>query len=121
MRMISRNINISLSFAHPIFCLWSLAGAKHSRILKKFCPPYLLAGIATLLIGSVPHDQCSMEKYNQIVMCSRFISRGGSGTAVISKMEHFVIIASGSDVNYYHKALYLACCSSPRSVSDLMD
>ena len=41
------------------------------------------------------------------------INRGGSRTAATSKMERFVII-----VNYYHKALHLGCCSSPRSASD---
>ena len=38
--------------------------------------------------------------------------RGGSRAAATSKMECFVII-----VNYYHKALHLGCCSSPRSAS----
>ena len=42
--------------------------------------------------------------------------RGGSRTAATSKMERFVIIVNGA-VNYYHKALHLGCCSSPRSVS----
>ena len=36
--------------------------------------------------------------------------KGGSRAAATSKMERFVII-----VNYYHKALHLGCCSSPRS------
>ena len=40
------------------------------------------------------------------------ICRGGSRTAATCKMERFVII-----VNYYHKALHLARCSSPRSAS----
>ena len=39
-------------------------------------------------------------------------TRHGSRTAATSKMERFVII-----VNYYHKALHLGCCSSPRSAS----
>ena len=39
--------------------------------------------------------------------------RGGSRTAVTSKMELFVII-----LNYYHKVLHLGCCSSPRSASE---
>ena len=42
-----------------------------------------------------------------------YIIKGGSRAAATSKMEPFVII-----VNYYHKALHLGCCSSPRSVSD---
>ena len=37
------------------------------------------------------------------------IPRSGSRTAATSKMEYFV--------NYYHKALHLGCCSSPRSLS----
>ena len=47
-------------------------------------------------------------------------ARGGSRTAAISKMERFVIIVNGFQlpaVNYYHKALHLGCCSSPRSAS----
>ena len=40
-----------------------------------------------------------------------FLHRGGSRTAATFKMERFVI------VNYYHKALPLGCCSSPRSAS----
>ena len=41
------------------------------------------------------------------------IPRVGSRAAATSKMERFVI-----NVNYYHKALYLGCYSSPRSASD---
>ena len=47
-------------------------------------------------------------------------SRGGSRTAATSKMELFVIIVNGFQleaVNYYHKELHLGCCSSPRSAS----
>ena len=40
------------------------------------------------------------------------LRRGGSRAVATSKMERFVII-----VNYYHKALHLGCCSSPRSTS----
>ena len=40
--------------------------------------------------------------------------RGGSRTAATSKMERFMIMEA---VNYYHKALHLGCCSSPRSAS----
>ena len=39
--------------------------------------------------------------------------RGGSRVAATSKMEHFVIIVNG----YYHKALHLGVCSSPRYTS----
>ena len=42
------------------------------------------------------------------------ISRGGSRAAATSKMERFMIIVNG----YFHKALHLECCSSPRSDSD---
>ena len=42
--------------------------------------------------------------------------RDGSRTAATSKMELFVIIVNGL---YYHKELYLECCSSPRSASDV--
>ena len=45
------------------------------------------------------------------------MTRGGSRAAAASKMDHFVIIVKASSVNYYHKALYLGCCSSPRSDS----
>ena len=35
-------------------------------------------------------------------------------------MERFVIIVKGREaVNYYHKALHLGCCSSPRSASGI--
>ena len=34
-------------------------------------------------------------------------------------MECFVIIVNDLAVNYYHKALHLGCCSSPRSASDI--
>ena len=44
--------------------------------------------------------------------------RGGSRTTATSKMERFVIIVRLPAVNYYHKALHLGCCSSPRSASD---
>ena len=40
--------------------------------------------------------------------------RGGSRAAATSKMDRFVIIATNF---YYHKALHLGCCSSPRSAS----
>ena len=46
--------------------------------------------------------------------------RGGSRTAASSKMKRFVIIVFGwmeEAVSYYHKALHLGCCSSPRSAS----
>ena len=44
--------------------------------------------------------------------------RGGSRAAATSKMERFVIIVNGlAVVNYYHKALHLGYCSSPRSAS----
>ena len=45
------------------------------------------------------------------------IPRGGSRAAAISKMECFVIIVN----NYYHKALHLGCCSSPRCASDTIN
>ena len=44
-----------------------------------------------------------------------FGSRGGSRAAATSKMERFEITVNGFAVNYHHKALHLACCSSPRS------
>ena len=44
----------SISFTYPNVCVGSWAGAQHSCIPKNFTPPYLLAGKATLLIGSVP-------------------------------------------------------------------
>ena len=39
--------------------------------------------------------------------------RVGSRATATSKIERFVIIVNGC-VNYYHKALHLGCCSSPR-------
>ena len=46
-------------------------------------------------------------------------TRGGSRAAATSKMESFMIIVKRlPPVNYYHKALHLGCCSSPRSTSD---
>ena len=52
-------------------------------------------------------------------------TRGESRTAATSKMERFMIIVNGfcniedvvEAVNYYHEALHLGCCSSPRSPS----
>ena len=44
--------------------------------------------------------------------------RGGSRATATSKVVCFVIIDNGwklEAVNYYHKALHLECCSSPRS------
>ena len=46
------------------------------------------------------------------------IFRDGSKTVATSKMERFVIIRLKA-VNYYHKALHIGCCSSPRSTSDI--
>ena len=49
-----------------------------------------------------------------------YLSRGGSRAAATCKMERFVIIVNGwklEAVSYYHKALHLGCCSSPRSAS----
>ena len=46
--------------------------------------------------------------------------RGGSRATATSKVVCFVIIDNGwklEAVNYYHKALHLECCSSPRSAS----
>ena len=43
------------------------------------------------------------------------------GLPATFEMERFVIIVNGFQlpaVNYYHKALHLGCCSSPRSASD---
>ena len=46
------------------------------------------------------------------------VVRSGSRAAATSKMECFVINSSRFPaVNYYHKALHLGCCSSPRSAS----
>ena len=46
-------------------------------------------------------------------------TRGRSRTAATSKMECFMIIVNGLEaVSYYHKALHLGCCSSPRSASE---
>ena len=55
--------------------------------------------------------------HGEIIEC-----RGGSRAAATSKMERFVIIVNGwklEAVNYYHKALHLGCCSSPRSASGM--
>ena len=49
----------------------------------------------------------AVQKYG----CNSYTTRGGSRAAATSKVECFVI-------NYYHKALHLGCCSSPRSASD---
>ena len=52
-----------------------------------------------------------------INITKNILFRGGSRTAATSKMEHFVIIANGLAVNYYHKVLHPGCYSSPRSAS----
>ena len=56
-KMISRNSRSLLSLAYPNICVGSWVGAKHSRILNNFPPPYLLTGIATLLLSSVRQGQ----------------------------------------------------------------
>ena len=59
---------------------------------------------------------------NAISLCAR--CRGGSRDGAISKMERFGIIVNGfqlSAVTYYHKALHLGCCSSPRSASEMLN
>ena len=44
--------------------------------------------------------------------------KGGSRAAATSEMERFVKLELELEaVNYYHKALNLGCCSSPRSAS----
>ena len=55
--------------------------------------------------------QCSIEQTFTVI-------RGGSRTAATSKMERFVNNSYRVPaVNYYHKALHLGCCNSPRSAS----
>ena len=59
------------------------------------------------------------NKTGSVVALPSLMDRGGSRTAVTSKMERFVIIVNGWKLfGYYHKVLYLGCCSSSRSVSD---
>ena len=53
---ITRNIS-PLSLAYPNFCVGFWAGSKHGRIPKNLSPPYVLTGIATLLIGPVSQSQ----------------------------------------------------------------
>ena len=57
MKMMWRNITSPLSLAYPNICVGSWAGSKYNRIPKKFPSLYLLTGIATLLIGSIPKSQ----------------------------------------------------------------
>ena len=45
------------------------------------------------------------------------VFRDGCRTAATSKIERSVIIVNGWKPNYYHKALHLGSCSSPRSTS----
>ena len=54
---ITRNIISPLSRAYPNFCVGSWAGSKHGRIPKNLSPPYVLTGIATLLIVPVSQSQ----------------------------------------------------------------
>ena len=44
--------------------------------------------------------------------------RGGSRAAATSKMECFVIKVNYYYKHYYHKALHLGYCSSPKSASE---
>ena len=59
---------------------------------------------------------CYKQKSEVLIFQNVSRTRGGSRTAATYKMERFVIIAAA--VNYYHKALHLGCCSSPRPASD---
>ena len=59
---------------------------------------------------------CYKQKSEVLIFQNVSRTRGGSRTATTYKMERFVIIAAA--VNYYHKALHLGCCSSPRPASD---
>ena len=68
MKIMFRNMSSPFSLAYPNFCIRSWAGAKHSHFPNNFPPPYLLTGIATLVIGSVPLQNSSQE-YNQLIHC----------------------------------------------------
>ena len=60
---------------------------------------------------------CTSAVFSQNMRC---LGRGGSVSAAMCQMERFVIIVYGLKlpaVKYYHKALPLGCCSSPRSAS----
>ena len=84
MKIIPRNISTWLSLAYLTFSEGSWTGAIHSHSPNNFSPPPLLTGIATLLISSVLQSQpikagqvpvqYTMQKCNQLVACSRFVS-----------------------------------------------
>ena len=69
---------------------------KYKQIRIEFC--YTWVGI---------HKVCLGYAY----AFAMFLFRRASRTAATYKMER-------EAVNYYHKALHLGCCSSPRSASD---
>ena len=72
---------------------------KYKQIRIEFC--YTWVGI---------HKVCLGYAY----AFAMFLFRGASRTAATYKMER-------EAVNYYHKALHLGCCSSPRSASEPND
>ena len=66
-------------------------------------------------ILDIPHS--FLFRMSFFLALNQIYHRGRSRTAATSKMEHFAIIVNG----YYHKALHLGCCSSPRSTSVPLD
>ena len=79
----TRQLLYCFSLAYLNICIESWTSWKDSCISKNFPPPYLLTDIAILLMGSLPQSQpikaswvpvqYSMEKQNQLVVCSCFV------------------------------------------------
>ena len=105
-------------------CIHFFLSKIHFFILKCFTYPSTLSfpsrknvtweNVTTKIVqyshytGELGEFPCLLNKHRTVV-------RNGSRTASTSKMERFVILVKA--INYYHKALYLGCCSSPRSDS----
>ena len=77
--------------------------------------------VSVLLTGICVFIRSNLEKCTVISYLDSRSIRGGSRAAATSKIEWFVIIVNSSQlsaVNYYHKALHLGSCSSPRSAAE---
>ena len=96
------------------------------KLIKPAAPVLMNTSLGSICLNYQTRKLLLMLKLHIIYILFAFplqkllrkIIRGGSRTAATSKIEQFVIIVQLPAVNYYHKALHLGCCSSPRSTSD---
>ena len=98
---------------------------KKMEVIWRHSPRYSLmySSLCSLMYSPGTFTERFSERYRQTIPEMIFnafpMVRGRSRTAETSMMERFVIIVKRLEaVNYYHKALHLGCCSSPRAASD---